>query len=122
MQLRPVTFHYKPEYDDGSHLLEYGLIAEEVARVFPELVQADRSGKPLAVRSHLVNAMMLNEVQRQHRTIAVQQSASTSSRRRSRSCSARCTRCCSRGDPAGVTSGQSGGRSGRAGRAGAAAA
>jgi polyhydroxyalkanoate synthesis regulator phasin len=73
MQLRPVTFHYKPQYDDGSHLLEYGLVAEEVARVYPELVQSDRSGKPLAVRSHFINAMMLNEVQRQHRTIAAQQ-------------------------------------------------
>jgi predicted ribosome quality control (RQC) complex YloA/Tae2 family protein len=73
MRLRPVTFRYKPEYDDGSHLLEYGLIAEEVAKVYPELVQTDRSGKPLAVRSHFVNAMVLNEVQRQHRTIATQQ-------------------------------------------------
>jgi hypothetical protein len=73
MQLRPVTFRYKPAYDDGSHLLEYGLIAEEVATVYPELVQTDRSGKPLAVRTHFINAMMLNEVQRQHRTIAAQQ-------------------------------------------------
>jgi hypothetical protein len=73
MALRPVTFRYKPEYDDGSHLLEYGLIAEEVAKVYPELVQSDQSGRPIAVRSHFVNAMMLNEVQRQHRTIATQQ-------------------------------------------------
>jgi len=73
MQLRPVTFRYKPEYDDGSGLLEYGLIAEEVAKVYPGLVQLDRDGKPLAVRSQFVDAMMLNEVQRQHRTIAAQQ-------------------------------------------------
>jgi hypothetical protein len=73
MRLRPVTFHYRPEYDDGSHLLEYGLIAEEVAKIYPDLVQTDRSGKPLAVRTHFINAMMLNEVQRQHRTIATQQ-------------------------------------------------
>jgi Chaperone of endosialidase len=73
MQLRPVTFRYKPEYDDGSGLLEYGLIAEEVAKVYPGLVQLDRDGKPLAVRSQFIAAMMLNEVQRQHRTIAAQQ-------------------------------------------------
>jgi|SRR5579864_3983347 len=73
MQLRPVTFRYKPEYDDGSRLLEYGLIAEEVAKVYPGLVQLDRDGKPLAVRSQFVDAMMLNEVQRQHRTIDAQQ-------------------------------------------------
>ncbi|HEY6322394.1 MAG TPA: tail fiber domain-containing protein [Thermoanaerobaculia bacterium] len=73
MQLRPVTFRYKPAYDDGSRLLEYGLIAEEVAKVYPGLVQLDRDGKPLAVRSQFIDAMMLNEVQRQHRTIASQQ-------------------------------------------------
>ena len=38
LRLRPVTFHYKPQYDDGSHLLQYGLIAEEVAEVYPDLV------------------------------------------------------------------------------------
>jgi hypothetical protein len=69
MRLRPVTFHYKPAYDDGSHLLQYGLIAEEVANVYPELVQYDRDGRPQAVRYHFVNAMLLNEVQKQHREI-----------------------------------------------------
>jgi hypothetical protein len=73
MRLRPVAFRYKPQYDDGSRLLQYGLVAEEVAKVYPELVQTDRSGKPMAVRTHFINAMMLNEVQRQHRTIAAQQ-------------------------------------------------
>ena len=33
LKLRPVTFFYKPDYDDGSHTLQYGLIAEEVAKV-----------------------------------------------------------------------------------------
>jgi hypothetical protein len=73
MQLRPVSFHYRPEFDDGSHLLQYGLVAEEVARVYPDLVQTDREGRPIAVRTHFINAMMLNEVQRQHGTIAAQQ-------------------------------------------------
>jgi hypothetical protein len=70
MKLRPVTFHYKPEYDDSSHLLQYGLIAEEVAQVYPDLVQYDKDGQPFTVRYHLVNAMLLNEVQKQHREIA----------------------------------------------------
>jgi hypothetical protein len=66
MQLRPVTFHYKPAFDDGSRLLQYGLIAEEVAAVSLGLVQTDPQGRPLAVRYHFVNAMLLNEVQKQH--------------------------------------------------------
>jgi hypothetical protein len=44
MKLRPVTFHYKT---DGSQLLQYGLIAEEVAKVYPDLVQYDDQGKAL---------------------------------------------------------------------------
>jgi hypothetical protein len=72
LRLRPVTFHYKAPYDDGSRLLQYGLIAEEVARVFPDLVQYDQDGQPLSVRYSMVNAMMLNEVQKQHATIASQ--------------------------------------------------
>jgi hypothetical protein len=73
MQLRPITFHYKPQFDDGSRLLQYGLAAEEVAKVNPELVQYDGDGHPLAVRYHFINAMVLNEVQRQHTTIDRQQ-------------------------------------------------
>lgn len=63
MKLRPVTFHYKT---DGSHLLQYGLIAEEVAKVNPDLVQYDDQGKPFTVRYHLINAMLLNELQKEH--------------------------------------------------------
>jgi hypothetical protein len=73
MRLRPVTFHYRPQYDDGSQLLQYGLIAEEVARIYPGLVQYDGHGQPLAVRYQFVDAMLLNEVQRQHRKIDDQQ-------------------------------------------------
>jgi|HubBroStandDraft_3_1064219.scaffolds.fasta_scaffold07683_3 hypothetical protein len=72
MQLRPVTFRYAPRHDDGSRLLQYGLIAEEVAQVYPGLVQLGPDGQPLAVRYHFVNAMLLNEVQKQHRTIESQ--------------------------------------------------
>jgi hypothetical protein len=50
----------------------YGLIAEEVAAVDPGLVQFGDDGKPLAVRYHFVDAMLLNEVQKQHSTTAEQ--------------------------------------------------
>jgi hypothetical protein len=73
LQLRPVTFRYRPEYDDGAHLPQYGLIAEEVAEIYPELVVADSAGRPLTVRYHLLPAMLLNEVQRQHRLIEAQE-------------------------------------------------
>jgi hypothetical protein len=69
MRLRPVSFRYKAAHDDGSRLLQYGLIAEEVAAVDPDLVQYDQEGQPQAVRYHFVNAMLLNEVQKQHRTM-----------------------------------------------------
>jgi hypothetical protein len=82
IRLRPVTFHYKPAYDDGSRLLQYGLIAEEVAQVYPGLVEYDRDGAPLAVRYHFVNAMLLNEVQRQQRTIAELQAQAADERTR----------------------------------------
>src|SRR6202035_743143 len=72
MQLRPVTFHYKAPYDDGSRLLQYGLIAEEVAKIYPDLVQYDEDGQPLSVRYSMVNAMMLNELQKQNATIVAQ--------------------------------------------------
>ena len=73
LQLRPVTFHYKAPYDDGSHVLEYGLIAEEVAKIYPGLVQYDKEGKPYSVRYQFLNTMLLNEVQAQHRKLAAQQ-------------------------------------------------
>ncbi len=69
MNLRPVTFRYKPGYDDGSRLLQYGLLAEEVAAVYPGLVQFDRDGRPAAVRYQFLNTMLLNEVQKQHARI-----------------------------------------------------
>jgi hypothetical protein len=74
MQLRPVTFHFKPEYASGPRTRQYGLIAEEVAQVYPELVQYDpKTGQPQAVAYHLVNAMLLNEVQKQHRLVREQE-------------------------------------------------
>lgn len=72
MKLRPVTFHYKAPYDDGSRLLQYGLIAEEVAKVYPTLVQYDAQGKPFTVRYQALNTMLLNELQKQHAQVEEQ--------------------------------------------------
>ena len=64
--LRPVSFRYKKEVDPKS-LLSFGLIAEEVAEVDPDLVTPDRDGKPETVRYEAVNAMLLNEFLKEHR-------------------------------------------------------
>jgi hypothetical protein len=69
LALRPVTFRYKQAAPDGSKPLQYGLIAEEVAAVFPDAVLYNDSGQPDSVEYHKINAMLLNEVQRQHREI-----------------------------------------------------
>jgi hypothetical protein len=64
MKLRPVTFRYK---DDPAGTLQYGLVAEEVARVYPELVTYGADGQVEAVAYHLLPAMLLNEMQKQVR-------------------------------------------------------
>ena len=69
MQLRPVTFRYKKENADGARPLRYGLIAEEVAKVYPELVGYSTTGEAYTVRYHLMNTLLLNEVQKQNRQI-----------------------------------------------------
>ena len=58
LSLRPVTFHYKTDAKDTP---QFGLIAEEVAKVNPALVLPDKEGKPYTVRYEAVNAMLLNE-------------------------------------------------------------
>ena len=58
LSLRPVTFHYK---SDAKGAPQFGLIAEEVAKVNPSLVLLDKEGKPYTVRYEAVNAMLLNE-------------------------------------------------------------
>ncbi len=72
MKLRPVTFLYKPEYDKGPRTLQYGLIAEEVAEVYPDLVAYEPDGKPLTVKYQYLNTMLLNELQKQHAVVAAQ--------------------------------------------------
>jgi len=72
LSLRPVTFHYK---SDTEGTPQFGLIAEEVAKVNPALVLPDRKGKPYTVRYDAVNAMLLNEFLKEHRRVEELQSA-----------------------------------------------
>jgi len=72
MKLRPVSFYYKPELDE-TQTRQYGLVAEEVAQLAPQLVVFDKDGAPQTVRYRFVNAMLLNEVQKQRRLVEDQQ-------------------------------------------------
>jgi hypothetical protein len=69
LALRPVTFHYK---SDAKGTPQFGLIAEEVAKVSPALVLPDQEGKPYTVRYDQVNAMLLNEFLKEHRKVEQQ--------------------------------------------------
>ena len=69
LQLRPVIFRYK---QDAQGERQYGLIAEEVAQVYPELVTRGATGDVEAVRYHEVIPMLLNEVQHQQRQLTTQ--------------------------------------------------
>ncbi len=72
-QLRPVTFRYREEVaGDGPRAREFGLIAEEVAKVYPDLVAYDENGEPYSVRYHVLAPMLLNEVQKQQRQLKLQ--------------------------------------------------
>jgi Chaperone of endosialidase len=66
LALKPVTFHYK---NDAKCSSRFGLIAEEVADVDPNLVARDKEGKPYSVRYDQVNAMLLNEFLKEHRKV-----------------------------------------------------
>jgi hypothetical protein len=73
MRLRPVTYRYKQPFDDGSRPLQYGLIAEEVAEVYPDLVARSADGQIQTVKYLLLDSMLLNEVQKQRAAITAQQ-------------------------------------------------
>ena len=60
LKVRPVTFRYKEEIDPDK-IPQFGLIAEEVEKIDPNLITRDESGKPVTVRYEAVNAMLLNE-------------------------------------------------------------
>ena len=62
--LRPVTFRYTQPYADGRKPLQFGLIAEEVAEVFPELAVFNDAGQPETVKYHDLTPLLLNEVQK----------------------------------------------------------
>jgi hypothetical protein len=66
LALKPVTFHYKT---DGSGMPQFGLIAEDVAEINPDLVVRDADGNPYTVRYEAVNAMLLNEFLKEHKTV-----------------------------------------------------
>jgi len=72
LSLRPVTFQYKSEIDPMG-TPQFGLIAEEVEKISPDLVLHDANHQIYSVRYEAVNAMLLNEFQKQHETIAEQQ-------------------------------------------------
>jgi hypothetical protein len=71
--LRPVTFRYKKEIDPTG-ITQFGLVAEEVEKVNPELVVRDSEGKPYTVRYDAVNAMLLNEFLKEHRKVVAVES------------------------------------------------
>ena len=64
--LKPVTFHYKKKIDPAG-ISQFGLVAEDVEKVNPDLVVRDKEGKPYSVRYDQVNAMLLNEFLKEHR-------------------------------------------------------
>jgi trimeric autotransporter adhesin len=66
LALKPVIFRYKHELDPEA-LPQFGLVAEDVERVNPDLVARDDEGKPYTVRYEAVNAMLLNEFLKEHR-------------------------------------------------------
>jgi len=68
LALKPVTFRYKKEFDP-THIPQFGLVAEEVEKVNPDLVKRDREGKVQTVRYDAVNAMLLNEFLKEHREV-----------------------------------------------------
>ena len=70
--LKPVTFRYHKEYD-ATQTLAFGLIAEQVAEVYPDLVGRNPDGKPESVRYEQINAMLLNEFLKEHTALVEEQ-------------------------------------------------
>src|SRR5436189_1427717 len=72
LALKPVTFRYKHELDPKG-IPQFGLVAEEVEKVNPDLVVRDADGKVYSVRYEAVNAMLLNEFLKEHRKVEEQE-------------------------------------------------
>src|SRR4029079_16891195 len=68
LSLQPVTFHYRKDLDPQA-IPQFGLVAEQVEKVNPDLVARDDQGKPYTVRYEAVNAMLLNEFLKEHRKV-----------------------------------------------------
>jgi predicted ribosome quality control (RQC) complex YloA/Tae2 family protein len=68
LALKPVTFRYKHDLDPAG-IPQFGLVAEQVEKVNPDLVARDDEGKPYTVRYEAVNAMLLNEFLKEHRKV-----------------------------------------------------
>src|SRR5262249_47947213 len=71
LSLHPVTFQYKQELDPKA-IPQFGLVAEDVAKIDPDLVAKDDQGKPYTVRYEAVNAMLLNEFLKEHKKVEEQ--------------------------------------------------
>jgi hypothetical protein len=71
LALKPVTFRYKHEIDPKG-VPQFGLVAEDVEKVNPDLVVRDEKGRPYSVRYEQVNAMLLNEFLKEHRKVEQQ--------------------------------------------------
>ena len=76
LALKPVSFRYKKEIDP-DRIRQFGLVAEQVEKVNPDLVARDGEGKPYAVRYEAVNAMLLNEFLKEHKNVEAQQATIT---------------------------------------------
>jgi hypothetical protein len=68
LALNPVSFRYNKEYD-ATQRISFGLIAEDVAQVAPELVGRNKNGQPESVRYEQINAMLLNEFLKEHHKV-----------------------------------------------------
>jgi hypothetical protein len=68
-RLRPVTFRYTQPFKDGAKPIQFGLIAEEVAAVFPELAVRNANGDVETVHYETLNVLLLNELQKQQQRI-----------------------------------------------------
>src|SRR5262245_842328 len=68
LALKPVTFRYKKDVEPNG-AIQFGLVAEEVAEVSPDLVILDKGGKPESVRYEAINAMLLNEFLKEHKKV-----------------------------------------------------
>ena len=72
LDLEPVTFRYK-KGPDTTRTAQFGLVAEDVEKVNPDLVVHEKDGKPYSVRYDQVNAMLLNEFLKEHKRVEEQQ-------------------------------------------------